>query len=142
MRDPLRSDGKRRARVLKGLDDSNAADVWNTQESNADCTIGEGLALWVRENFKTPHQFAQRARECELKCYLIGAVGSLEDTEVQSLLNAPSLASALKDAAAIAEGLDPERARTAQTIDRTIDALTRAKSTLAQAFEAVPKAHH
>ena len=142
MRDPLRSGGKQRARVLKGLEDSSAADVWNTQESNTDCTIGESLALWIRENFKTPHQFARRARECELKCYLIGAVDSLEDAEVQSLLNAPSLASALKDAAAIAEGLDPEQTRAASAIDRTIDELTRVKSSLMQAFEAVPKAHH
>lgn len=141
MRDPLRSDGKQRARVLKGLEDSSAVDVWNTQESNAGIAVGEGLALWARENFKTPHQFARQARECELKCYLVGAVGSLKDTEVQSLLNAPSLANALKDAAAIAEGLDPERARAARAIDQTIDALTWAKSTLTQAFEAVPKAH-
>lgn len=142
MRDPLRSDGTRRARVLKGLEDSSAADVWNTQESNADCTIGEGLALWARENFKTPHQFARRAMECELKCYLVGTVDSLEAAEIESLLNAPSLANALKDAAAIAEGKDPERARAAQAIDRTIEALARTKSTLTQAFEAVPKAHH
>lgn len=142
MRDPLRSDGKQRARVLKGLEDSSAADVWNTQELNAGYTVGEGLALWARENFKTPHQFARRAMECELKCYLVGAVDSLEATEVESLLNAPSLANALKDAAAIAEGKDPERARAAQAIDRTIEALARTKSTLTQAFEAVPKAHH
>lgn len=142
MRDPLRSDGKQRARVLKGLEDSSAVDIWNTQEPNADYSVGEGLALWARENFKTPHQFARRAMVCELKCYLIGAVGSLEDTEVENLLNAPSLANALKDAAAIAVGINPERARAAQAIDRTIHMLTRAKSTLTQAFEAVPKAHH
>ena len=99
MQNPVRCGGKDRAQVLKGLEESQSVDVFRARDCFTGQSVGESLARWARECFKTPGQFERKAEELELKCYLIGAVEGLKNSEVKNLLNAPSLANALKDAA-------------------------------------------
>lgn len=97
---PLQCEGKRRAAILNALGESARLDVWQTHDPLTGLSVGECLAEWTRANFKTPWQYRRQALECELKCYLLGVVDCLEDSEIENLINAPSLHSTMKEAAA------------------------------------------
>lgn len=95
---PLRCDGKGRARVLEALENPPIC-AWDVTDLFTGEPVGKMLAVWVRENFKTPWQFKRQADEYALKCYLIGAVGGLSDEDLASLLCAPNLCSVLQSVA-------------------------------------------
>lgn len=138
---PLRCDGKGRARVLEALENPPIC-AWDVTDMLTGESVGERLAVWLRENFKTPWQFRRQANECELKCYLIGAVGQLADADIESLLYAPSLLHALESAAGTARAQQRRHAQAAVAISSAIDSLSDAKRNLEEAAAyAVPKAH-
>lgn len=138
---PLRCDGKGRARVLEALE--NPPDcAWDVPDPFTGEPVGKQLAIWLRENFKTPWQFKRQADECELKCYLIGAVGQLTDVDLESLLYAPSLLHALESAADGARVQQRRHAQAAVALSSAIDLLSNARRNLEEAAACVvPKAH-
>lgn len=95
---PIRCNAEARARVIEALDNSIASDLWNTPHIYAD-SVGDYLFLWLRRNFKTPYQFQRAANECELKSYLLGAVGELSNDDLATLCRT-NLAYELHDLAA------------------------------------------
>lgn len=95
---PLRCAPKQRAQVMQGLE-VNAQPLLDKPHRDNGSSVKEFLCLWMRHNFKTPYQFERQAKEYELKSYLIGAVGSLTDAEINNLMFAPY--PSLKAAAAI-----------------------------------------
>ncbi len=100
---PIVCEAGKRARVIKALEEVASADLWGTPYRMGEGeTVGGFLYSWLRRNFKTPSQFAAQAKAYELKSYLVGAVGSLPNEDIESLLQAVSLVSVLKDAAALA----------------------------------------
>ena len=100
---PIACKPEKRAQVIRALEEAAGGDLWGTlcPIGGSDC-VGRFLYSWVRRNFKTPYQFAPQAKAFELKSYLVGAVSSLSNADVESLLQAVSLVSVLKDAAALA----------------------------------------
>lgn len=138
---PLLCDGKERAFILQGLDDSSSPflDVWSTEYRNGE-SVGEALAAWTRENFNTPYQFYRQAQELELKCYLIGIVGKLNDRERFGLLYAPSLERAIKEAAAIALEDTPTGEPAIEQINACIASLDHAKEQLLDSFSVLVEA--
>ena len=98
--------------------------------------------MCIRDSFKTPWQFKRQADECELKCYLIGAVGRLADADLESLLYAPSLLHALESAADAARAQQRRHAQAAVALSSAIDSLSDARRNLEEAAACVvPKAH-
>lgn len=97
---PIRCDAKQRARVMKAIEDSGGV-LLDIPKRIDGYSVREYLSLWMRRNFKTPYQFARQAKECELKSYLVGAVGSLSSDDIENLLSV-SLVPILQDAAALA----------------------------------------
>ena len=114
---PLRCGGKQRAAVLAALEQSPQLNVWNVPHPLNRQSVGRNLAEWTRENFKTPWQFRRRALECELKCYLLGIVDSLKDSEIEDLISATSLHNAMKAAAAEARRAGRRDAYAAQAFE-------------------------
>lgn len=112
---PIRCDPKERARVIKGLETRACAELWSTSYRplfGSNESVGDFLHTWLRRNFKTPFQFLQEAKRCELKSYFIGAANGLSESDVDSLLRAPYFMGVIKDAAAAAR-LATERERAA-----------------------------
>lgn len=140
-RNPLLCDGKERALILQQLDDSQSPflDVWSTEYRNGE-SVGEALAAWTRENFNTPYQFYKQAQEFELKSYLIGIVGKLNDRERFGLLYAPSLERAIKEAAAIALEDTPTGEPAIEQINACIASLDHAKEQLLDSFSVLVEA--
>ncbi len=140
-RNPLLCDGKERALILQQLDDSQSPflDVWDIEYRHGE-SIGEALSSWTRENFNTPYQFYRQAQELELKCYLVGIVGKLNDRERFGLLYAPNLEQVIKEAAAIA--LEDMRTGepTIKQIDACIASLNHSKEQLLDSFSDLVKA--
>lgn len=138
---PLLCNGKERALILQGLDDSSSPflDVWSTEYRNGE-SVGEALAAWTRENFNTPYQFYKQAQEFELKSYLIGIVGKLNDRERFGLLYAPSLERAIKEAAAIALEDTPTGEPAIEQINACIASLNHAKEQLLNSFSVLVEA--
>ena len=100
---PIVCEAGKRARVIKALEEKAGDDLWGTPYRMGEGgTVGGFLYSWLRRNFKTPSQFAAQVKAYELKSYLVGAVGSLPNEDIESLLQAVSLVSVLKDAAALA----------------------------------------
>ena len=149
MANPLRCDAAARARVLQAVEDSPGLAPWFAVDEASGLTVGEELARWTRGNFKTPQQFRRQAMVCELKCYLVGAVESLEGFEVESLLSCASIVDALKQAAMDAgakagrsgEGAGAAGAASAGAAGAA-SAEALAKRGAGGGFAAVPKAHH
>lgn len=138
---PLRCNGNVRARIMGALEESQDLDIWNQTDPLTGDSVGKCFADWTRENFKTPWQFKRQAEECELKCYMIGAVGQLSSVEIENLLYAPNLLHALKNAASAAK-VQRERDRwAAQAISGAIESLSNAKRSLEEASACVPKVH-
>lgn len=100
---PVACEAEKMAQVIRALEEKAGDDLWGTPYhiGGSDC-VGHFLYSWVRRNFKTPYQFEPQAKVFELKSYLVGAVGSLSNDDIESLLQAVSLVSVLKDAAALA----------------------------------------
>lgn len=140
-RNPLLCDGKERALILQQLDDSPSPffDVWNIEYRHGE-SIGDALAAWTRENFNTPHQFYRQAQELELKCYLVGIVGKLNDRERFGLLYAPNLERAIKEAAAIALEDTPTGEPAIEQINACIASLDHAKEQLLDSFSVLVEA--
>lgn len=140
-RNPLLCDGKERALILQQLDDSQSPflDVWDIEYRHGE-SIGEALASWTRENFNTPYQFYRQAQELELKCYLVGIVGKLNDRERFGLLYAPSLERAIKEAAAIALEDTPTDEPAIEQINACIASLDHAKEQLLDSFSVLVEA--
>lgn len=140
-RNPLLCDGKERALILQQLDDSQSPflDVWDIEYRHGE-SIGEALASWTRENFNTPYQFYRQAQELELKCYLVGIVGKLNDRERFGLLYAPSLERAIKEAAAIALEDTPTGEPAIEQINACIASLDHAKEQLLDSFSVLVEA--
>lgn len=140
-RNPLLCDGKERALILQQLDDSPSPflDVWNIEYRHGE-SIGDALAAWTRENFNTPHQFYRQAQELELKCYLVGIVGKLNDRERFGLLYAPNLERAIKEAAAIALEDTPTGEPAMEQINACIASLDHAKEQLLDSFSVLVEA--
>ena len=138
---PLLCDGKERALILQELDDSSSPvlDVWDTEYRHGE-SVGEALAAWVRENFNTPYQFYKQAQEFELKRYLIGIVGELNDRERFGLLYAPSLERAIKEAAAIAFEDISSGEPAIEQINACIASLDHAKEQLLDSFSVLVEA--
>lgn len=135
---PLRCDAAARARVLQAVEDSPGLAPWFAADEASGLTVGEKLARWTRGNFKTPQQFRRQAAACELKCYLAGAVESLEGFEVDSLLSCASIVDALKQAARGA-GAKAERSGEGAGAARAAGAEALAKRDAGGGFAAVPK---
>lgn len=95
---PIRCDAEKRATVIEAMEANAAADLWGTSHCTGG-SVGDFLYLWLRRNFKTPYQFKRAAQECELKSYLVGAVGGLSDNDLKSLLHPICFATMLQDAA-------------------------------------------
>lgn len=139
---PLRCDGKGRARVLEALENPPIC-AWDIADAFTGEPVGKELAIWMRKYFKTPWQFSRQAAECELKCYLIGVVGQLTDTDLESLLYAPSLFHAVANAAGAARTQRERDTQAAVTISNAINSLSDAKRNLEEAAACVvPKAHN
>lgn len=140
-RNPLLCDGKERALILQQLDDSPSPflDVWNIEYRHGE-SIGDALAAWTRENFNTPYQFYRQAQELELKCYLVGIVGKLNDRERFGLLYAPNLERAIKEAAAIALEDTPTGEPAIEQINACIASLDHAKEQLLDSFSVLVEA--
>lgn len=140
-RNPLLCDGKERAYILQQLDDSPSPflDVWNIEYRHGE-SIGDALAAWTRENFNTPYQFYRQAQELELKCYLVGIVGKLNDRERFGLLYAPNLERAIKEAAAIALEDTPTGEPAIEQINACIASLDHAKEQLLDSFSVLVEA--
>lgn len=140
-RNPLLCDGKERALILQQLDDSPSPflDVWNIEYRLGE-SIGDALAAWTRENFNTPYQFYRQAQELELKCYLVGIVGKLNDRERFGLLYAPNLERAIKEAAAIALEDTPTGEPAIEQINACIASLDHAKEQLLDSFSVLVEA--
>lgn len=140
-RNPLLCDGKERALILQQLDDSSSPflDVWNIEYRHGE-SIGDALAAWTRENFNTPYQFYRQAQELELKCYLVGIVGKLNDRERFGLLYAPNLERAIKEAAAIALEDTPTGEPAIEQINACIASLDHAKEQLLDSFSVLVEA--
>lgn len=138
---PLLCDGKERALILQELDDSSSPvlDVWDTEYRHGE-SVGEALAAWMRENFNTPYQFYKQAQEFELKSYLIGIVGKLNDRERFGLLYAPSLERAIKEAAAIAFEDISSGEPAIEQINACIASLDHAKEQLLDSFSVLVEA--
>lgn len=140
-RNPLLCDGTERALILQQLDDSPSPflDVWNIEYRHGE-SIGDALAAWTRENFNTPYQFYRQAQELELKCYLVGIVGKLNDRERFGLLYAPNLERAIKEAAAIALEDTPTGEPAIEHINACIASLDHAKEQLLDSFSVLVEA--
>lgn len=140
-RNPLLCDGKERALILQQLDDSPSPflDVWNIEYRHGE-SIGDALAAWTRENFNTPYQFYRQAQELELKCYLVGIVGKLNDRERFGLLYAPNLERSIKEAAAIALEDTPTGEPAIEQINACIASLDHAKEQLLDSFSVLVEA--
>lgn len=138
---PLLCNGKERALILQELDNSSSPflDVWNIEYRHGE-SVGEALAGWTRENFNTPYQFYRQAQELELKCYLIGIVGKLNDRERFGLLYAPNLERAIKEAAAIALEDTPTGEPAIEQINACIASLDHAKEQLLDSFSVLVEA--
>lgn len=138
---PLLCNGKERALILHELDNSSSPflDVWNIEYRHGE-SVGEALAGWTRENFNTPYQFYRQAQELELKCYLIGIVGKLNDRERFGLLYAPNLERAIKEAAAIALEDTPTGEPAIEQINACIASLNHAKEQLLDSFSVLDEA--
>lgn len=138
---PLLCNGKERALILQELDNSSSPflDVWNIEYKHGE-SVGEALAGWTRENFNTPYQFYRQAQELELKCYLIGIVGKLNDRERFGLLYAPNLERAIKEAAAIALEDTPTGEPAIEQINACIASLDHAKEQLLDSFSVLVEA--
>lgn len=138
---PLLCDGKERAFILQGLDDSSSPflDVWSIEYRNGE-SVGEALAAWTREHFNTPYQFYRQAQELELKCYLIGIVGKLNDCERFGLLYARNLERAIKEAAAIALEDTPASEPAIEQVNACIASLNHAKEQLLGSFSVLVEA--
>lgn len=138
---PLLCNGKERALILQGLDDSDSPflDVWDIEYRNGE-SVGDALAAWTRENFNTPYQFYRQAQELELKCYLIGIVGKLNDCERFNLLYARNLERAIKEAAAIALEDTPTGEPAIEQVNACIASLNHAKEQLLDSFSVLVEA--
>ena len=102
--------------------------------------VAKGLDFGITENFNTPYQFYKQAQEFELKSYLIGIVGKLNDRERFGLLYAPSLERAIKEAAAIALEDTPTGEPAIEQINACIASLNHAKEQLLDSFSVLVEA--
>lgn len=142
MANPIKSNGVERARIMEALEQPPVC-AWDVIDPLTGKTIGEQLAIWQREYFLTPWQFKRQAAECELKCFLIGAVSSLHDADIESLLSAPQIIGTLETAASAARACRAKDIQAASAIDSAIKSLAAAKETVEEAAACVvPKAHN
>lgn len=142
MANPIKSNGVERARIMEALEQPPAC-AWDVFDPLTGKTIGEQLAIWQRKYFLTPWQFKRQAAECELKCFLIGAVSSLHDADIESLLSAPQIIGTLEAAANVARAHKARDMQAASAIDSAIKSLAAAKETVKEAAACVvPKAHN
>lgn len=87
-------------KIIIGLEDSIGEKLWSTPYAGEGITAGAWLYSWLRENFTVP--FWREAAELKIKLRLLGAVGSLSDSEISNLFDALAVdsVSALKGIAA------------------------------------------
>ncbi len=83
---PLESDAPAKQQITKALA-ILAGTTRITQRSNL--LGGKSIAYYFtivgKIDATSPYQFARRALECELKCYLVGAVGELSNSDLETL---------------------------------------------------------
>lgn len=138
---PLKCDAKRRARIMSALENPPVC-AWDAIDPLTGESVGKQLAIWSREYFITPWQFKRHAAECDLKCYLIGAVSGLSDADIDSLLSALSFIGVLKAAADVARARKAADMQAASAIDSAIQSLSATKEAIEEAAACiVPKAH-
>lgn len=89
---PLFCNPASRNSVIEGLEQRMGARIWETENGIDSGSVGDVLFRWARRNFCTPYFFIFEALQCNLKCRLAGAVGSLSPDELGALLNADVLA--------------------------------------------------
>ena len=89
---PLFCNPASRNSVIEGLEQRMGARIWETESGIDSGSVGDVLFRWARRNFCTPYFFIFEALQCNLKCRLVGAVGSLSPDELGALLNADVLA--------------------------------------------------
>ena len=89
---PLFCNPASRNSVIEGLERRMGKRIWTTESGMDSASVGDVLFRWARRNFCTPYFFIFEALQCNLKCRLVGAVGSLSPDELGALLNADVLA--------------------------------------------------
>ena len=89
---PLFCNPASRNNVIEGLEQRMSERIWATESGMGSGSVGDVLFRWTRRNFCTPYFFIFEALQCNLKCRLVGAVGSLSLNELGALLNADALA--------------------------------------------------